>query len=160
MLTAVPKRWFSWDFQLQGPMGEAIAEITFSSWRERGSVIVNGATYSIHREGMAGPFIMEGPDSLPVANAIKLSALKREFTISHGENQYSLQAISAFRREFGLFVDNQQIGFIVPKLWVGRRANVDFLDEVPLLIQAFTLWLTLLLWRREDNAAPAAATGA
>lgn len=160
MLSAVPKGWFSWDFSLQGPMGEDIAEIQLSSWRERGAVVLRGASYRIHREGFAGPFLVESPDGSPAASAVKPSVLKREFEIVFGSRQYRLQAVSAFRREFGLFSGTRRIGSITPDSWIGRRARVEFAEELPPLLQAFVLWLTLLLWQRESQDSASGGAGA
>jgi hypothetical protein len=151
MLSVTPKYWFSWDFNLRGAMGEDIAEICLSSWRERGSVILCGTEYRIHRQGLAGPFLLEAPDSTTAASAVKTSVLYREFSIHQGTHNYTLKAISAFGREFGLFKGEDRIGSIQPASWWGRRAGAEFGDDVQPLIQAFTLWLTLLLWKRDAS---------
>jgi hypothetical protein len=151
MLHAIPKYWFSWDFNLCGATGELAAEICLSSWRERGSVIISGTEYRIHRQGITGPFLLESPDGTAAANATKTSVLYREFCIQQGTHNYVLKAISAFGREFGLFKGEERIGSIQPESWWGRRARVEFADEVQPLIQAFAVWLTLLLWKRDAS---------
>jgi hypothetical protein len=156
MLHAIPKYWFSWDFNLCGAMGEAIAEICLSSWRERGSVVLSGTEYRIHRQGLAGSFLLEEPDSTTAASAVKTSVLYREFTIHQGTQKYTLKSISAFGREFGLFKGEERIGSIQPESWWGRRAKVEFADEVHPLIQAFAVWLTLLLWKRDASESASA----
>jgi hypothetical protein len=152
-LTAVPKSWFSWDFWLKEPGGEAVAEVCLSSWRERGSVVVNGDTHRIYRKGLLGPFVMEAPDGSVVASATKASAFRRAFAIADSERRYVLKTVFAFRRECGVFRGEHRIGSIVPRSWLGRRASAQFAGEVPPVLQAFLTWLTLLLWKRESDAA-------
>ncbi len=156
MLIAVPKGWFSWDFQLLDMTNHPVAELELSSWRERGSVLVGGASYKLYREGLAGPFVLEAPDGAKAGSAVKISVFRQEFSIAHAELNYRLKAISAWRREFGLFLEDRRIGSIEPESWTNRKAKVDFADDVPLLLQAFAIWLTLLQWR---NAAAVAAAG-
>jgi hypothetical protein len=156
MLHAIPKYWFSWDFNLYGARGELTAEICLSSWRERGSVLISGTEYRIHRQGIAGPFLLEAPDSTTAASATKTSVLYREFSIHQETQNYTLKAISAFGREFGLFKGEDRVGSIQPESWWGRRARVEFADEVQPLIQAFVVWLTLLLWKRDASESSSA----
>jgi hypothetical protein len=157
MLTAVPKRWLSWDFALHESTGAAVAELRLSSWRDRGSVIVGADVYRVYRQGLLGPFILEAPDASQAARAIKPSAFRREFTITHGERRYVLKAMSAFHRECGLFDETRRVGAIVPLSLLSRRAKAEFADEVPLSIQPFVVWLTLLLWKRDADAAATTA---
>lgn len=152
MLTAVPKSWFSWDFWVREAVGDAVAELHLSSWRERGSVVIGVTTYRIYRKGLLGPFVMEAPGGSLIGSAVKPSAFRREFEIGDGKRSYVLKAVSAFRRGCGVFRDGQQIGSIEPDSWLGRRASAEFADEVPQVLQAFLLWLTMLLWKRESDA--------
>jgi hypothetical protein len=151
-LTAVPKSWLSWDFLLQGPMSQAVAEVRISSWRERGSVVVDGVTYLIHRDGLLGPFILEDPEGSIVASATKQSALRREFLVAHGERRYVLKAMSAFRRECGLFHGERRIGSILPDAWWNRRARVQMSEDLAAPLEEFVVWLALLLWQRDAAA--------
>lgn len=151
MLTVVPKGWFSWDFWLQEPAGKAVAEVRLSSWRERGSVVVDGVIYSIRREGLLGPFVMEAPDGSIVVSALKRSVLRREFVLDDGEPQYVLRAAGFLRRQYRVFRDGQRIGSIVPELWLRRRASVQFTEDVPATLRAFLVWLSCLLWKRDSD---------
>jgi hypothetical protein len=129
-----------------------VAEVTLSSWRERGSISVAGIEYKLRRQGaLTGPFVLEGGGSV-VARAVKPSAFRREFSIVHGERQYSLKARSALRRGYALFLRGKEIGSIDPEAWFSRRARVDLPDELPLVLKAFVVSLTMLLWKRDSDA--------
>jgi len=158
MLAAVPMRWLSWDFSLEDPKGGKVGEVRLSSWRERGSVVVAGISYKVQRDGLLGPFVVEAADGSRLASAIKPSTLRRQFTITHGEQHYVLKAMSSLRRECGLFGEaNRQLGRVKPESWFARRARAELGEEVPPLIQAFVVWLTLLLWKRDGDAVAVAA---
>jgi len=151
MLTAAPKNWFSWNFRLQEPTGTGVGEVRIS-WKEHGSIILRSGIYRIHRRGLLGPFTMESPDGAIVGTAGKPSALRREFVVGDDQRSYVLKAVSPFRRECGVFRDERRIASIVPESWFRRSARVQFTEDMPLLFQAFFVWLTLLMWKRFDGA--------
>jgi hypothetical protein len=152
MLMLVPLSWFSWDFNvLQN--GSPIAEIDIFSWQEKGVLAVGGSSYKVYREDlMSGHFILELNGAL-LAHAEKPSALRRSFTIQHEDKTYTLKAESAFGRTFLLLKNDRQIGSIAPAGIFTRKAMVDLPDELPLPVKVFLLWLTVILWKRDSEAA-------
>ena len=124
MLIAIPKRWFSWDFDVNDG-AQTVAEIDVSRWREKGVLRVQGADYRVYREGlMSGDFILESAGSV-LARAEKPSALRRAFIIKYADTHYTLQAESAFRRASELLRGGRKIGALSPKGMFTRRATVD-----------------------------------
>lgn len=60
MLTAMSRSWWSSDFVLEKWPGIALGSVRLSTWwPNRGSVIVDGMTYAIHRKGWRGSFVLE-----------------------------------------------------------------------------------------------------
>ena len=156
MLKLVPKRWFSWDFRLEDPVGMPWGELDLSYWRERGSVAVGGEQYSVSRQGVLGPFVLEGPNG-ELARAVKVSAFRQQFALTVGEREYTLKQVSWWRREFGLFYGGASVGWVAPESWFSRRAQVFLPEDVPGGIRAFVVWLTLLMWKRGADAAAASS---
>jgi hypothetical protein len=157
MLQIAPVRWFSRDFTVSdGP--QRIADIYISWWRERGELTVNGRTFRVSREGMfSGDFVLESTDGV-VARASKPSALRRSFVVTHGTAVYTLQAASAFRRRFVLLADDREVGEIAPAGFWSRRATANLPEALPLPVRVFLIWLTVILWKREEEAAATAST--
>jgi hypothetical protein len=155
-LELAPMSWFSWDFRvLQN--GSLLANIDVSSWREKGVLAVGGSNYKVYREGlMSGRFILEG-NGTEMAFAEKPSALRRSFTVQHDGRTYVLQAESAFKRTFVLLEQGEQIGSIVPAGMFTRKATVNLPDVLPLPVQVFLIWLTVILWKRDSDGAVAAS---
>ncbi len=156
MLRAVPKRWFSWDFNLVDPSGASRGEVALSVWRERGSLRTEGPEYAVTRQGMTGPFLLK-QGGREQASALKLGVFKQEFALTHDGDHYLLKRISAWRREFGLFKGATQVGSIVPESWFARAARIDLPEGLPLWFQAFIVWLTLLMWKRDSDAVGASS---
>lgn len=156
MLQAIPQSWLSWDFTvLQGEV--PIADIDVSRWREKGELTVAGATYRVYREGLlSGTFVLESAGGV-LARA-KKTTFFRSFLVEHAGRQYTLRAKSAFRRQLVLLEGaegSREIGSISPAGLFTRRASVDLPEELPLAVRVFLIWLTIVLWKRESDAAAA-----
>ena len=144
-----------WGFTVQEG-GDAIAEINPSWFGERAEIRVKGRAYSAYRESMlAGTFVLQSEERT-LARARKASAFVRAFDIDLAGRPMELKAVSVWRREFGLFENDVQVGRISPVRWFGWHAVIDLPPDIPLPAQLFLLWLVLVLWRR---AAAADAAG-
>ncbi len=159
MLRLVPKHWVPWEFRLEDSAGVPRGEVALSSWRERGSVSVEGQQHRVARQGFVGSFVLEGSGGI-LARADKVGAFKREFSLTFGNGEeHVLKQLRWWRREFGLFRGETQVGSIAAASWFGRRAVVDLPEDLPRPAQAFVGWLVLVMWRR-DAVSAAAAGGA
>lgn len=156
MLHAVPKRWFSWDFEVRRG-DEVLGDIDMSLWREKGVLTVEGEAYRVYREGlMSGDFLLESGGSV-LARAQKPSAWRRSFTIEHAGRTYTLRAASLFRRAFTLSDGEAAIGRVSPEGILSRRAEVDLPDAWPLPLKVFVVWLAVLLWKRDSDSSAVGA---
>jgi hypothetical protein len=150
VLTLTPHNWFSWNFSLFD--GErTLAEVNLSSWRERGTLMVEGVEYDVYRESPLGDFLLQRSGSVLV-RAEKPSAFRRAFIITYKEKPYTLTAESVFRQTFVLLDGKHQIGSIVRESVFTRQSVVTLPDDWPLPVKSFAIWLTIMHWRRDANA--------
>ncbi len=153
-LRILPKSWFSWDFTVaDGP--RPIADIDMSVWRERAQLTIDGRPYEVYREGlMSGAFVLASGETV-LARAEKPSAVRRSFDVESGGERVTLRARSAFRRELVLLAGSQCVGGVVPDSAFTRRARAELPSRLPLPVDVFIIWLTVLLWKRaaQSNAA-------
>ena len=158
MLHATPHGIFSWDFTLSKD-GVALAEIDMSWFRERAEVKIGEQTYTVYRESvMQGTFALQSGDQV-LAQAQKVGAFTRAFEVNFAGRQLELKALSAWKRQFGLFENGAQIGHIGPTNWLRRKAVIDLPGDIPLPVQVFLFWLVVILWRRAAGSAAAASAG-
>jgi hypothetical protein len=137
----------SWDFSVLRD-GAPVAEIDVAWFRENGTLTVEGVTYPVYREHlMSGAFILES-NGTPLARAVKPSALFRCFTIEHAGQTYTLQAETAVLRKFVLLENDREVGSITPEGPIIRNSKVDLPEHLPLPVQVFLIWLTVILWKR------------
>jgi hypothetical protein len=156
MLQLEPKHWYSWDFTVLA--GDApLAQIDFSSWRERGELTIQGAKYAVRKEALlTGDFRLESAGGT-VATATRESVFRRRYQIVVGAHTYTLQSRSLWGRKMVLLEGGREVGAIEPRGAFTRRATASLPEIVPLPVRVFIVWLTLLMWKREAEAAHAAS---
>lgn len=154
-LTLVPKHWYSWNFRVVADARE-IGEVTRSWWRERGSLRIEGVTYSVRREGLwSGDFLLEREGRV-VARAEKTSPLRRRYRITAADRRLTLEAASAFGRSFLILHGSRSVGSVRPARAFSRKAIVEMEDPVSPPVQLFLAFLVVGQWKRTADAAAAA----
>jgi hypothetical protein len=152
MLTVIPK-WFSWTFSVMDGTDPVAQAVDLSWWSDKGQLTVQGVTYTARREGvLSGSFVLESPSGV-VARATKPSMLRRSFILEHSSRKYTLRAASSFGRTFLLLDGSTRIGSVSPEGIFTRRAAVELPPTLPLIVRVFIIWLTVMLWKHEANAA-------
>ena len=155
MLSAQPRKWYSWDFTLQDAEGRHVADVDVSSWRERGKVVLSGTEYRVRPEGLRGPFVLEDGVSVR-ARARRTSLLGCAFEIEFEGDHYTLRKRSIWSHTIVLSQGAEELGTIRRAAWYKRGAHVDLAERLSPVLKAFALWLALLLWKRDDAAAAVA----
>jgi hypothetical protein len=153
MLEAVPSKWYSNNYCILQD-GLPLAEIKRSWLRERGSITVEGRTYTISRDGLTGPFLLETDGSV-VATA-KPRLLRRIVEIDYEGRLYLLRAPSIWRRTFVLESEGTTLGTIRSKNPWSRKAVIE-IPNFPLAVVLFFFWLVVIMWQREKAAEAGAA---
>ena len=155
-MTIVPKRWYSWDFDVVD--GERhLAVVDVSSWREKGLLTVEGVEHRVYREGAMSDFILERGGTV-LARGTKPSAFRDTILVGYSGRQYMLRKKSVWRRAFILLDGDNEIGSLAPdSIWT-RHATVSLPRDWPLPINVFVIWLAIILWKREADAGAVAAS--
>jgi hypothetical protein len=147
----IPKT-FSWTFSVMDGSEPVARAEDLSWWSDKGELTVQGITYTARRErAMSGAFILESAAGV-VARATKPSALRRSLIVEHSGRRYTLRAASAFRREFVLLDGSVGVGSLSPEGIFTRRAAVALPPTLPLTLRVFIIWLTVMLWKRDEAA--------
>jgi hypothetical protein len=58
-----------------------------------------------------------------------------------------------FSRTFELHAGSTVVGSLSARGVFSRRMNVDLPETLPLAVRVFVVWLTVVLWKREAEAA-------
>jgi hypothetical protein len=157
MLQLEPTRWFSWAFTVAED-GRALGTLDISAWRERGVVTVAGQTFTVAREGfISSDFRLESAGTI-VATASKPRVLRREFAVTFSGRNLRLTPRAAWGRALVLLEGERDVGEIRPRSMWCRRATATLPETLPVPVRLFVLWLAMLIWKRDDDAA-SAATG-
>jgi len=114
MLTAHPKKWYSWDFTLQDAEGRRVADVDLSSWRERGNVGVGQSEYRVRPEGLFRQFVLEDDVSVR-ARARKTRLFGCEFEIEFEGDHFTLKKQSMWSHTVVLHQGGEELGVIAPQ---------------------------------------------
>ena len=79
--------------------------------------------------------------------------LDTPLSIEHAHARYELKSRSAFSRTFVLRAGSTVVGSLSAGGLFRRRMNVDLPETLPLPVRVFLMWLTMILWKREAEAA-------
>ncbi len=150
MLSAVPKSWFSRDYEFIAN-GAVVAKIDLSIFRERGTLTIHGQDFEFGRESLwAGTFFLRRAGAT-VVTAKKPSVFRRELQVKFGGRAFSLVVASFFGRRFLLREGGREVGSVAPAHMFTRKAIVDLPESLPLEVQVFMAWLVINIWQRNDS---------
>ena len=155
MLRLEPIRWFSWAFTVDDD-GRPLGTLDISNWRERGVLTVAGRTFTIARQGfVSGDFRLES-DGTIVATANRPSVFRRGFAVTFSGRTLRLRPRSAWGRALVLHEGEREVGDIRRRSMWSRGATAMLPDTLPMPVRLFVLWLAVLIWKRDDDAAASA----
>jgi hypothetical protein len=158
LLRAVPKGWFSYDFEVFDRTGASVGRANLSNWRENAQLDVGGKRYEATHKGGKKEFVLSRGDGSVVLVAEKPSAWKDRFSFEHEGVRYELKKESAWKRDFVLSrAGIGAVGSLRPEGAFRRAWVAELPDELPPEVRVFVMWLGAVLWNREDAAAAAGA---
>lgn len=163
MLTIIPRTWYSWDFTVMDEDRE-VASMDLSGWREKGTLTIDGVEHRVYREGrMSGDFVLER-DGRVLVRAVKPSAFSSTIVVHADDGrEYTLKKKSVWRRPFVVLTplgeagsaSERTVGSLVPAGIMTRKAYADLPTAWPLPLRLFVIWLAVIMWKREADAAAA-----
>lgn len=149
-MEAVRKGVFSSEYVLHHA-GEVVGLLRCSRWREQAQLTLEERALSLYREGVfRGRFVLAHEEQV-VAAAEKPSALRNRFVLTLGGERVEMRPQGLLARVFTLRAGDAAVGEVVRDGWFGRRVSVQMPDAWPLAVQAFALWLALVVWRRMEE---------
>ena len=147
MLTAVPKNWLFWDYELFDERGLAAA-LDLSGLPEAGTLSIRGNTYEMGREGLvSGAFFLRYQGQV-LASATIPGFLLRSYEVVVSPRAYRLEAVWPIMRRFDLHAGDRIAGTVRPVRVFSSKVSIELPDDIPLETQLFIAWLVLLQWKR------------
>lgn len=143
-----PKSFFRSRIYSIAREGITVGEISFGKRWESATITIGATNYTAAREGkIRGSFYLEASGNC-LAKADQPSARSRAFTMQVGGRTLTLKALSVFGRTFILTEHDMQIGSIAALGWFAGKCKAELPDDVALEIQAFLIWLVIVMQRR------------
>ena len=88
---------------------------------------------------------------------IEPSLLRRRFVFRFSRRTLTLQARSSWGRTIDVLEGERVIGTVSPNGAWTRRGRAALPETLPAAVQVFLVWLSLLLWKRDEDSAAAPA---
>lgn len=152
MLEAIPTSLFAKNIRLQ-QKNELVGEVDVSVWREKARLELQEGSYDLRREGFCtGDFLLER-DGNVIARATRPSIFQCSFEVDLPNRHLTFRKLSMWKRSFGLFDGDKQIGGVYPQGIFSKRSSIDLPSDWPLANRAFIFWLAFLVWKRQNAAA-------
>jgi hypothetical protein len=152
MLTAAPKRWLSWDYEVSDANGLHVGDARLSRWTATGAITVGDQMYRVWREGVFfGPILLFGSAG-ETARATRRRSLVRAVSIEYGGRVFLLKSPSLGFREMRLYEGEAEIGSAVPEGVFSRRAQFDLPESLPGELRLFVVWLALYQWKKWQDS--------
>ena len=156
-ITCLPQKICSWNYLITVSNSDVTASVEFDFMSERGNIILEADSYKIEHAWLSGEWSLELAGEI-IAVAIKPNLFTRLFQIDYDSQKLVLKAQSPFARSFAIEQNDTSIGTIEPIHLLTRRATVNCSANVPIPIQIFLFWLTVLMWRRDKSSQNANAS--
>jgi hypothetical protein len=142
----------SWNYFVTIPDAATSASVNFDALREQGSIILEPDYYDVKHVWQRGEWTLELGDKI-LAVAIKPNPFTRVFEVSSYEgHNLVFMAESPFTRTFLIEQNGKMLGMIEPVHAFTKRASIDCSSSVPIPVQIFLFWLTVLMWKRAANS--------
>jgi hypothetical protein len=142
--------------------GAPVGHVEFRAVREAGAIDIGDERLTIRRDGAMGLWQLEqhtdGVGTQTIATAEKPSAWRSRVVLHlPGRPAWQVRRPSAWRTAYELTEADRAVGTIRRSGVWRQRVQAEIPDDVPVSQQLFTLWMVLLLFRRDDSAAASAA---
>lgn len=152
MLTCIPLSLCSWDYQITDAVGGTGA-VKFDFMGEEGSISLGTATHLVRKHGwLSGHWSLDQGGEVAL-DAHKPSAFAQCFELTGNGLNLTVKSQSGFTRSFDIVRGDTTVGTIYPAHAFTKRAFVECDPSVPELVQLFSFWLAVLMWKRDaDNS--------
>jgi len=142
----VPQGFFSWDYNLcQGDTH--LSSVSVSSLGEEGEFNLFGENYHIHRESLAGPFLLLKGNEI-LGRTFRPNVFVKQFEIEYQGRDYVLKSQSALSRVFCL-ADGEATVAIIRRRGIFSSSGEALVSEsLPLPLGIFAIWLIIVFWKK------------
>lgn len=161
MLDVRPHGWFSSGFTVSRD-GDDIATLRFRFVGEAGRITLHGEDLEVRRDGMvSGAWRLRRADGATLASAEKPRAWRYQVVVRAPDRPEAVHVRrrSRWRRRLDVIVADRTVGSIGQASMWGRRLVADLPADLPEPVQLLSIWMVLLLFRRDDSRAASSNTG-
>jgi len=147
----LPRAWYSSDYRVMRD-GAQLTCLKFQSGPERSVSTIAGEAYLARKEKWNSPNFFLYRDRTQLAKAAKPNWFSQTISFEHHNRPYTLKPRWS---EFTLVSLSAEVGSIMKPELFSRAAVAKLPDDFSLPLSIFTIWLVLLMWKRNNDSAAA-----
>jgi len=149
----IPRAWYSSDYRILSE-GVQLTCLKFESGPERSIFTLAGNIYLARKEKWNSSNFFLYLEKTQIIRAEKPNWLSKTISFEHQNRLYTLNSgFNGFTlNSFGI-----EVGSIKKPRWFSRAAVASLPEEFPLPVSIFTIWLVLLMWKRDADSDAVAA---
>jgi len=155
-LHAEPLSWVSSGVRIFRGEDE-LTQLKITAIKSKGSFQLDGEEFTIEPKGFFQSEAVLKKGSSVIAKVKKNSVFRRRFEVSSAGHRLVLESKKWTGRDYVLLLGNQEVGWVRREGLTGKKIELEFPDEVPVVIQILLTYVVLSQARRE--AAAGAASG-
>jgi hypothetical protein len=130
-----------------------LTQLKITAFKSRGTFTLEGDDFTIEPKGFFQSSAVLKKGTTIVAKAEKPSFLKRRFEITSAGHRLVLESQGWMGKHYNLLLGARKVGAIQRLGFAGRRYELDFPEDVPLVLQVFLTYLVAAQAKRENAAA-------
>ena len=152
ILRADPLSWAGYGYSIRRDDVE-LTQLRITLFRSRGSFQLDGEDFSLKPRGFLGRDVEMIRGGSVIARSTRPSLLRRRFEVSSAGHHLVLESRSWTGRKYVLLLGSQEVGRVTREGWIGKKMELDFPNEVPVVLQILLVYLVACEAKREAAAA-------
>ena len=149
LIEFAPKSLFGARYYTLKRDGVEIGRIDCGGIRQPASIVIGDATLRPARDGVLRTTYHLDGNGARLATAAPAGAARRRFTIEAGARTWTLAVASWSGRRFTVTENGAAVGTIARAGFFTAKSTAYLPDDLPLAVQAFLIWLVIIVWRRQ-----------
>ena len=149
LIEFAPKSLFAARYYTLTRDGAAIGQIDCGGIRQPAAIVIGDTTFRPARDGVLRTTYHLDGNGARLASAVPAGAAFRRFTVQADARTYALAVTSWTGRRFTLTENGTAVGTIARTGFFTTKCSADLPDDLPLGMQAFLIWLVIIIWRRQ-----------
>lgn len=126
--------------------GDIVATLSRSMWRHQGSVIIQGKTLTLKKQGVLKDRFTLFEEDTPILEVTQPKAFRHRLEFQYNQSNFKIRDKTWYNTTLLVESEGSTVGSIKSKGLFSSRAIIDLSDNFPLTIRVFIGWIAMERW--------------